>query len=268
MQRLTRLIQKVADQTSAPDAQTVSTGWRPVDQALAGGDESAAGGLRVGAVHEFFPAGSTGVPPVSAGPHRRDACATQSDSAPLCLLAHLARQAAQTIEGEIIWIGRRCWPNPQLLARTGLLGRSLLVEAPPGGERLWAIDLAMRSPAGAVVVGDAAGFKIPATRRLELAGRECRALVLLARPAADRGLPSAATTRWLVQRRLSDSTHPAWTLELLHCKGRQLAPPENRGPWTLEWDDEQNAVVVPAALVDRAFGTTGVSPVPAVRSVG
>jgi hypothetical protein len=101
----------------------------------------------------------------------------------------------------------------------------------------------------AVVVGDGEGFRIAATRRLELAARDSRALVLLARPPAERALPSAATGRWGVYRRLSDSTSPAWTLELLHYKGKQHA---QGGRWLLEWDYAQNAVIIPAAVVDRS----------------
>jgi hypothetical protein len=264
---LSRMIQSVEDQTVPSTTQSIATGWNDVDQALSGGGTLLEGGLRLGVLHEIY--GPLPADPLLAsdGPlaapkpakvivqgksHRlvrqRDLLTGQAGFPPLCTLIHLARQAATQVRGETMWIGRRCWPSAQILSATGLLDRSLFVDAVKPSDRLWAIEVAMRSGEAAAVIGDAEGFNISATRRLELAARESQALTLLARPGEERAAPSAATTRWAVYRRRSSSTHPAWTLELLRCKGRPL--PQNVR-WLLEWDCVQNAVIIPAAVVDR-----------------
>ena len=284
LQQLSRMIQSLEDPcTSASRA--VATGWDAVDRALCdfqtshsnsqsasachgpvqleignGQLEMGRGGLKVGAIHEFLgplPADAlqdAGSPPVAPS-------GKQSSLSPACLLAWLARQAAAAMEGEVVWVGRRCWPNPQFLARAGLLERSLVVEAPDAKDRLWAIELALRSPAVAAVVGDAENFKLPATRRLELAARDSQSLVLLSRPARELSVSSAATTRWAVYRQVSDSVRPAWMLELLRCKGRQVS---QGGRWPMEWDCAKGAVIIPPAMVDRLSST----PQAALRAIG
>ncbi len=298
LQRLSGMIQAVEDKSHPPVAQHVSTAWAELDQAIGGG-------LAAGTIHEFFGPLPASPPPVSDGCHRlsRVVCGstyavglaglpassqpraaaprnaspqgqspeTQTEFSPLCVLVHLAAQAAKTIDGEVIWIGRRCWPNPQFLTRQRLLERSLFVDASDAGTRLWAMELAMRSPAVAAVVGDAAGFNISATRRLQLAAREAKGLVLLSRPAREIAMPSAALSRWAVHRRLSDSAHPAWTLEVLRCKLGQGAAgafrtrlpsqsaavgdvefqPAQIGPWPLEWNCAKVCLTISAAVVDR-----------------
>ena len=164
-----------------------------------------------------------------------------------CILTYLARRAAMALDGRVIFVGRRCWPNPQFLARMGMLDGCLFVDAVTVADRLWAIELAMRCPAAAAVVGDAGQFRMPATRRLELAARDAGSLVLLARPGAERAMPSAATTRWSLRPRVSQGLNPAWTLELLRCKGRQA----KAGPYGLEWDYAQGSIAISPAVVDR-----------------
>lgn len=227
--RLARLIQRVENR-AAPTGGAVPTGWPLVDAALA--DESAPAGLSIAGAHEFLLASALD----GIGPGGRN-----RPAGPLLILAHLARQSADAIEGVVVWVGRRCWPNPQLLDRLGLVRQSMFVEAEAPAPRLWAIESAMRSPAVTAVVGDAAGFRLPATRRLELAGRSARGLVLLARPPDEAAVPTAARTRWLVRPEISDSLRPRWTLELVRCKSRQSA---HGRAWLLEWDRDTSAVVV------------------------
>jgi hypothetical protein len=81
-----------------------------------------------------------------------------------------------------------------------LVGRSLFIDPPHGDERIWAIDLAMRCPAFAVVVADGSGLEMAHSRRLQLAAQEGRSLALLARPTRDEQCISAAATRWRVSR--------------------------------------------------------------------
>lgn len=232
-----------------------------LDESPAGASGRTAGGLRLSGIHEFFgpvapgpvvsPAsGSDGksMPPQPGRVTSRPATGADRASRPLCLLVHLARQGAIELGGHIVWVGRRCWPNPQFLAHARILDRCLFVDAAAGGDRLWAIELSMRCPAVASVVGDAEAFNISATRRLELVARECNCLTLLARPDSEQAHASAAMTRWAIHPRVCESLHPAWMLELLRCKGRQRA---QGSFWPLEWDCAKGAVTISAAVVDR-----------------
>lgn len=199
----------------------LSTQWQEIDQALNGG-------LLRGAVHEWFT-----VPHCSIDWHP-----------PLGIFIHLAAGALHedaTRGKVVVWIGRRCWPNPHALIRDArertLLQRSLLVDPPDGAGRLWAIDLALRSPAVAAVIADGSGLDMPQSRRLQLAAEAGTALALIARPHIEQRQLSAATTRWLVQPApvASPLRNPRWTVELLRCKGMQ--PDVNvRRSWTLEWN--------------------------------
>jgi len=245
LQQLSRMIEAVEDFRGA-DSHAVPTGWCEIDRAL--GDK----GLRRDVVHEFLGPlaaetlgeGGSSPPPGGRG---------QADIRPACLLSWLAGRAATVAEGAVVWVGRQCWPNPQTLARAELLDRSLFVRAVKGADRLWAIELALRCVAVAAVVGDAEGFSLPATRRLELAAsRQGEALVLLSRPGRERLLSSAAATRWAIYRRLGEGDRPAWTLELLRCKGRQVS----LGRWPMEWDCAKGAVIISAPLVDRLPSTS------------
>jgi hypothetical protein len=269
LQKLSKLIRDVEEQGIGPSAGAVGTGWNEIDQALAGPDsdgtdaiDSPSRGLRLSGIHEFYSVAA--VSPARCDPYG-------SQSRPLCLLAHLARQGAAQLEGHIAWVGPQSHPTPQFLERLGILDRSLFVDATDAGSRLWAIELSMRCPAVACVVGDAQGFKISATRRLELVARDCNCLALLARPGSEIGIVSAAMTRWAVhpllheKEKIMDPTgipipayrdwdprpmpqHPAWMLELLCCKGMQ---PAGGNHWPLEWDCAKGAVVISAAMVHR-----------------
>jgi hypothetical protein len=245
LDRLARRIQAISEGSPSEGLAALATGWEAVDAALASDRHD--GGLRLAGIHEFLgPLPATECQSATLGPRWRSG---DEPHRPLALMGHLAGRAAALLPGRVVWIGRACWPNPAILERLGLLDRSLLVDAPDAGERLWAIDLAMRSCATACVVGDGKGFKIAATRRLELTATQRPCLVLLGRPGSERTVPSSALTRWTVRRRVTDSLRPGWTLELVHGKGMHLA---NAGPWPLEWDCAKGAVTVSAAMVDRS----------------
>lgn len=193
-------------------------------------DERVAGQtpLPLGVIHEWFAEGDP----------------------PLCLLAHFVRRArAQTRAGVLaVWIGRSCWPFPVHLGAS-LRAASFFVDAERPNERLWALDLCLRSPAVAAVVADGRGFDMAATRRLQLAAKRSRTLAMLARPERELNELSAAALRWRVRPVPSPHDHPRWSVELLRCKGLRPAP----GPltWVLEWNDEAGVVVVPADVADR-----------------
>lgn len=179
--------------------------------------------LACGVIHEWL------CPPELAG------C---SWAGPLLLFTHLVRRrvmgdGSSRVDGLVLWIGRRLWPQPWLLrdpVRNGapgwdddLLRRSVLVDPPTDADRLWAIDLALRSPGVSSVVADGSGLRHTHSRRLQLAAESGGALALLARPERERSIPSAAAARWVVSpttpgRRVNG---PAWRVERVRCKGVQ-----------------------------------------------
>jgi len=207
----------------------LATGWDAIDGVLPGG------GLRLSAVHEW----------VDASPRTEGSRGAWSP--PILLLAHLARRALATEPKgrHICWIGRAVLPYGVTLVRDEdreLLRRSIVVDPASDADRLWAIDLALRSSAVAAVIADGSKLDLNATRRLQLAAEERAGLGLLARPPTDGGRLSAATTRWRVTPAPSESFTPRWTLELARCKGAQPAQEAPRR-WTLELCDASRLVV-------------------------
>lgn len=77
------------------DGLVVATGWGPVDQVL--------GGLRRGAIHEWFTCPTDGL--------------NKTLTPPLMVLSYLCSQALQMIpEAWVLCVGRRVWPSPLRLA--------------------------------------------------------------------------------------------------------------------------------------------------------
>ena len=240
---------RAIEQSSAPRgrpggdeaSKRVSTGWPEVDVAIGGG-------LATGAVHEWFS-------PVLDGDNQR------GHQPPLAVLAHLARQVVGATDW-IVWVGRSCWPYPHCLMADGssVLVRSLFVDPPAprdAASRLWAMDLAVRCPGVAVVIGDGGGFDIAATRRLQLAARDANSPVMLARAPTDQGEVSAAATRWWVSPVRSPTNQPRWQIELMRCKGMQGASgggtsTDAQRSWVVELHRATGLVTIPAEAADRA----------------
>lgn len=261
--RLVHALEARADHDQATPPTPVPTGW------AASSSSPPLTSLPRGIIHEWF------------GP--ADPCDSRSRPEPwapaLCILTHLARQAlAQASGGSaegrsggvVLWIGRRCRPYPPLLSGPtprdhALLRRSIFIDPPDDAARLWAIELALRSPAAIAVIADGSRLNMSASRRLQLAAKAAGALALIARPPAELRQLSAAATRWLVRREPSESSGPRWSVELLRCKGGVEregiggvggvgvgAMLESRDRWIVEWSRAQSAVVVPAPLVRRS----------------
>lgn len=193
--------------------------------------------VRLGSVHEWF-----GVQDTARG-----------WTPPLCVLMEMARQA---ITGgavqRVFWIGRRLWPYGLLLQdHPHLLRESVLIDPPDDASRLWAIDVALRTPSPVAVIANAEGLTLPHTRRLQLAAGSGGGLCLLARPPDDHARLSAATTRWDVRHTPSPNTRPRWTLALLRNKDRPTLT-EERPCWTVEWDHAKGLVCLPAPLAERS----------------
>jgi protein ImuA len=173
---------------------------------------------------------------------------------PLAILAHLAGQAsdADASGRTIAWIGRHCWIAPRALIRgrddRSLLYRSLFIDPPSAGERLWAIDVTLRSAGVCAVVADARGLPMSASRRLQLASQEGCALALLTRPASEARAQSAARTRWMVHWEKAEA--PGWRIELLRRKGVR---PKTEGARrrVVQRDHEAGIVGVVSPVPDR-----------------
>jgi len=208
---------------------------------------------------------------------------------PMAVLIGLAWRAisadAPASGGQVVWVGRRCWAYPHALVRRDpaepggagdrlLLERSVFVDPPDRATRVWAIDLALRRPGVAVVIGDASGLTMAESRRVQLAtvsrGGIGGAVGLLARPGWERRELSAARTRWLVtptSAAESDLYEQSWTAELLRCKGVQPAVWSARA-WRVrrdhgtgsigEWTPSDGGVA--ADVVDRSAGASRASP--------
>lgn len=205
-----------------------------------GGVELVGVAMRLGSVHEWF-----GV--------RDDA---RGWSPPLCAFAEVARRAlAGGVVARVFWIGRKLWPYGRLLDRhPDLLQRSVLIDPPDDASRLWAMDVALRTPSPVAVIANAEGLTLPHTRRLQLAAGSGGGLCLLARPPGEHDRLSAATTRWEVTHTRSSGTRPRWTVALLRNKDRPVLT-EERPSWTVEWHHAEGLVCLPAPLADRSRAT-------------
>ncbi|MCE7973765.1 MAG: hypothetical protein DYG92_05465 [Leptolyngbya sp. PLA1] len=192
-------LREIENRAVGEPATAVGTGWAEVDAALPGG------GLRAGAVHEWCGVGG-------------DRRAFVAWVPPLLMLAHLARRAVRP-GGWSVWIGRRVWLHGHAAcAALGGPERSLWVDAPDAGARLWAIEASLRCP-GVVVLADGSGFGSAASRRLQLAASSCGSFGVLARPAGELAEISFASTRWEVSPAPGGDLAPRWKLTLVRCKG-------------------------------------------------
>ncbi len=171
---------------------------------------------------------------------------------PLIVLAHLSHRAMEASDdGWAVWVGKRCWPyprSPTVGAWKSMTARSIFIDPPDAGSRAWAIDLALRSTAVAVVVGDGSGLDMAGSRRLQLAAQAGGGLGLLARAPNEITSLSVAATRWVIHASPSPNANPRWMVELARCKGGQCAAVGRT--WTVERDEARGLVVVSADVGD------------------
>jgi hypothetical protein len=232
---------------SAKSSTLLPTGWPEVDAVLGGG-------LPGGALHEWFGLAAP------AGTPFDDEVSKTAWTPPLCVMAHLVRQAFAVRPGAswTVWVGQRCFPYPAVLVDPfqrdfRLLERSIFVGVSDPSARLWAVESALRSPAVGVVVADGSRFNMAATRRVQLLAKNTDTLALLVRPSWEHHELSAAQTRWLVRREPATNEGPAsfvnprWIVELLRCKGRQ--PDSARLVWALEWNRASRSVHLSTQVV-------------------
>ena len=200
-----------------------------IDSALAHG------GLKRGALHEFF---------------SKD----KDIQIPLSILSLLAIKSFASLKQDsgkyILWIGKNCWPAPHFLKTlsnsSSFLDRCLFIDPKSEKQALWAIESALRSSSIIAVISKIRSLSFLNSRRLALAAEKGNSLGLFVRNFKESSYPSAAMTRWLVEASPSSGTvnpgavnsgavnpisiNPCFQLTLLKQKGGPLLP-EN---WILE----------------------------------
>ncbi len=212
--------------------------------------------LQTGCVHEWF--GGDGEENGAAG-----AVSRRSWRAPVGMVLETARAVIETADSAplCVWIGRRCWPNPVAMARASptLLQRSIFVEPVGRDEKVWAIDLALRSGGAAAVIADASRLSLTESRRLQLAAEAGGALGLLLRPSWEMGELSAARTRWRLSPAISADSDQRWMVELLRCKGLRPSEGEARR-WSVRRSHATGDVSVAPDAAHRSPQTEIVAP--------
>lgn len=158
---------------------------------------------------------------------------------PLAAILHVVSADPAASPPGVVWVGRRTWTYPLVLRRAGILQSSLHVDADSAEQRLWAAELALRAGEGRhwFVIADGRALDRTATQRLHLAAQAAGTRCILARPQADVGELSAATTRWHIARDESNPHAAGWRADLLRCKGmRPVSRADNA--WELVWSHE------------------------------
>ncbi len=214
-------------------AGTLPFGVPAIDGRLPGG------GLALGALHEMAGAG----------------CGTVDGAAAGLFAAGIAAR----MQGQVLWCAARSDLFAPGLAQAGLTaGRVIHVAVDDDTAVLAACEEGLRHGSLGAVVGEVSRLSMIASRRLQLAAEDGRALALVVRrwrrekDAAEFGLPTAAMTRWRVSP-LPSALLPVpgigrarWRLELLRCKGGHVAE------FDVEACDEQGFVALSAPLADRS----------------
>ncbi|MBK8914830.1 MAG: hypothetical protein IPM64_09580 [Phycisphaerales bacterium] len=229
----------------------LATGWEEVDATLGGG-------LAARGLHEWFGVRALCDATDVDGPGRM---LPNRWTPPLFLMTHLARRALghAAARSWALWIGKPCHPYPRVLvcgSDRQLLERSLFVAAQDAAARLWAVELALRSPAVGVVVADGSRFDRGATQRIQFLAWAQGKLVLTVCPPGQESALSAAQSRWRVCAAGPTGASrfrgvvPRWRVELLRCKG--MRPTQGGRDWLLEWNRAEGVVRVSAGLVDPA----------------
>ena len=218
-------------------------GLETVDGRLAGG------GLAIAALHEAAPA----TPALGD-----DAAST------LFFAAVAARLALAEGEGTVLWaLSRRDLFAPGL-ALAGLVPERLIyAECRRDEEVLAVMEEGLRHGGLAAVVGEAAGLKLAAGRRLQLAAEEGGTTALVLRrwrkPDADPlALPSAAVTRWRIgclpsgKQEVPALGRARWHVELARQRGGEAHD------WILEAPDAEARLALPALSPHRPDPAVGV----------
>jgi protein ImuA len=212
----------------AAEAETVSSGFEPLDRLLP------AGGVRRGGLLEWICPEGRGSGELFGW----------SASGAVSLVFAVARELAGqegASSGTVVVVDRGARFHPPAIMPwfDGVGGSQLIVARPArDGDEIWAIDQALRCPGVAAVIAWPERVHPTAMRRWQLAARGSGAVGLLVRPAAARREPSWAEARVAVSPRLSSG-----------CGTRLLRLSLVGGPWAGESMLSERAVDVELDLV-------------------
>ncbi|MCB0323215.1 MAG: hypothetical protein KDD69_06555 [Bdellovibrionales bacterium] len=190
------------------------------------------------------------------------------------LTALLSRAFFSHSEGSkrlTVWIGRKCWPTPHLMAAMSRgkhppdtppwESRCLFIDPVDREQQLWSFIRTLSSPAVGAVIGDASKLHGTALRRMQLAAERGNTLGLLVRPPWELSHASNVFSRWkiLPARDVTQSTAPHqtrrpskshgqrefhgqrgfyWSLQLLKLRGavETSASEQYLQQWHLQWE--------------------------------
>lgn len=198
--------------------------------------------LEHGAIHEWM----------GRAPAVREGSGPAEVVAEAGVLSVLVGVVRRLVEGadpgrRVVWIGRRVWPYPPMLGGE-LLERSVFVDPADHGERVWAMDLCLRSRAAVAVVGDGRGLTMAESRRLQLAAGDGGGVGLFVRSMGESGVISAARTRWVVEPEPATDGRPRWAADLARARGTATGGARR---WVVRMDDEAGLVGVDQQPVGR-----------------
>ena len=140
-------------------------------------------------------------------------------------------------QGNIVYISPDRSLHPLGLLPYGMrLDRLLFVSVRRSQDLAWAVMEALRCPQVSAVMTVLNGVDLTDSRRLQLAAESSGATGFLLGHTTSAPI-SAPITRWKVSshvgKRGQRFDEPAWTLDLLYCRGGRP------GSWTIEWRDRQ-----------------------------
>lgn len=220
---------------------SVPFGVRTIDRVLPDG------GLPAGKIHEFYSTDETLFPATVSAALAGNALRATEASTSSSGSQDNARSASLQRSGKLVlWIGRECWPTPYLLehalqsvavrsndAQQSLhdqFSHAVFLNPPSPRLRLWAVELALRSPAVAAVIAPLTQLSFATTRKLALAAREGGGLGIIVRPYTEIAQRSAAWSKWRMQPAPTEGSDPRWQLSLCRLRNREMEKVE----WLIE----------------------------------
>jgi protein ImuA len=140
-------------------------------------------------------------------------------------------------QGNIVYIASDRSLHPLGLLPYGIrLDQFLLVSVRRSQDLAWAVMEALRCPQVSAVITILDGVDLTASRRLQLAAESSGATGFLLGHLNSSPI-AAPITRWKVSPNVGDRgqrfDEPAWTLDLLYCRGGRP------GSWVIEWRNQQ-----------------------------
>lgn len=198
------------------------------------------GGLKTGALHEFFsadpflPIRPLTIPTLIAlQAHREALLALERNKWHAQRSAHYSNDYTLPLHSTV-WIGRGCWPSPHFLIdrevwdqgdmhrSISILNHSLFIDPPSDTLTLWALETALQSSSVSLVVAACPTISRTTSQRLAHTAKQGDTTALLLRQPKDITKASYAHSRWEIAPYRTSNATPHWTLRLQRMKGSGL----------------------------------------------